>query len=318
MKKIFALAFAVFMIAALTVGAAATDFSASYAEAPIVIDAVKDDAYTCEPAIINVPDDVNVAEDAEKGATGKGWMAWDSTNLYVYIEVEDLNITPEDLVNDQWMSDSVEVYVNPSKLEGSLTSIYAGQFTFGPSWSEGVFAGGGIMYDCTIELEYAWEYTETGYNIEAAIPWGDSEFVPAENEFFPFCIGINDDANGDPSGREYHNFTGPNQGNTWQTADANWDALLLTGGSGVGGGSNDDPTDTEAPDETEGKVTITPPPATGDLVANDGNNKPSDTGVADGGLPVGAIIGIVAAVLVVVAVVVIIIVKKNGKKTDDK
>ncbi len=72
----------------------------------------------------------------------------------------------------------------------------------------------------------------------------------------------------------------------------------------------DEPIDTTEDPNDDTPVTLTPPKPV--VTTGSNNDTPAGTTASDdGGLPVGAIIGIVAGVLVVVAVVVIIIVKKK-------
>ncbi len=223
MKKIFASILATALVATLSVAASAADFTASSAlNNAITVDGVKDVAYVSAPAAINVAESAG----GEGGATGNAYMAWDNDYLYVFVEVADEAVTDPANVTSIWANDSIEVYLNLAGEEGAITDINAAQYTVGPSYT--AWAGGGLHRENNMDAsKYAWEYTDEGWNIEVAIAWGD-DYSAGEGEAFPFCIGINDDADDDASTREFHNFTGANQGSAWQTADANWDNLTLS------------------------------------------------------------------------------------------
>ena len=221
MKKILASALAVCMMAALSVAASAADYNASSAlNNEIVVDGVKDAAYVSAPAVMSV------AEATEGGATGDVYMAWDNDYLYVFADVTDEAVTAAADVTSIWANDSIEVYINLSGAEGNITDINAAQYTAGPSYT--AWAGGGLHRDNNMDAStFAYTYTDTGYTMEMAIAWGD-EYTPAEGASFPFCAGVNDDADADPATREFHNFTGAGQANAWSVADATWDSLTLT------------------------------------------------------------------------------------------
>lgn len=220
MKKYLVSALAIAMLASLSVSAA--EFSASNANNnAITLDGVKDVAY------VNDGFAINIAESTEGGATGTGYAAWDDDNLYLYVEVNDDTVTPAADVTSIYQNDSIEIYINLSGEEGDVTVINAAQYTIGPSFT--VWAGRGLHWDnySANDAKFAYTYTDFGYTLEVAIPWGDEYAVDAD-AVIPFCIGINDDADGDASTREYHNFTGANQGSAWSTADSNWDSLKMT------------------------------------------------------------------------------------------
>lgn len=219
MKKYLVSALAIAMLASLSVSAA--EFSASNANNnAITVDGVKDVAY------VNDGFAINVAEATEGGATGTGYAAWDDENLYLYVEVNDDTVTPAADVTSVYMNDSIEIYINLAGEDGAIADINAAQYTIGPSFT--TWAGGGLHRTNYMDAaEFAYTYTDFGYTLEVAIPWGDEYAVDAD-AVIPFCVGINDDADGDANTREYHNFTGANQGAAWSTADSNWDSLKMT------------------------------------------------------------------------------------------
>ncbi len=222
MKKLGSLALAALLVAALSVSASAASTS-SAAQGTATIDGKKDDIYACDPlTVAYVQDNTgNVA----KPATGKVWTAWDANNLYVYAEITDAKVTKPEDVTTQWANDSVEVYVNFSGEEGAIADINAGQITIGPGF-ESVQGGGLYQSEHAADIKYAWTYTDTGYTVEMALPFG--EFGAKVGATLGFSIGIDDDDDDDSTTREAHIFDGEGLDGAWQTADSAWGTLTLT------------------------------------------------------------------------------------------
>ena len=221
MKKFLTSALAIAMMAVMSLAASAIDFTASSAlNNDIVVDGEKDLAYVSAAIPVN-------AEAPAEAAVGNCYAAWDDDYLYLYLEVTDAAVEDAAAVTGIWSDDCAEFYINLSGMEGNITDINAAQYTYGPSFP--AFAGGGLHRDNNMaDCLSAYKYTDNGYNVEIAIAWGD-EYAPAEGEAFPFVVGINDEADGDPSTREYQTFTGGSaQVNAWQVADATWDSLKLS------------------------------------------------------------------------------------------
>lgn len=221
MKKLGSLALAALLVAALSVSASAASTS-SAAQGTATIDGKKDDIYACDPlTVATVQENNGVATPA----TGKVWTAWDANNLYVYAEVTDSKVTKPEDVTTQWANDSVEVYVNFSGEEGAINDINAGQITIGPGF-ESVQGGGLYKTEQEANIKYAFTYTDNGYTVEMALPFG--EFGAKVGATLGFSIGIDDDADDDSTTREAHIFDGEGLDNAWQTADSAWGTLTLT------------------------------------------------------------------------------------------
>ncbi len=222
MKKYLASALAIAMLASLSVAASAAEYSASNANNwGIELDGVKDAAYVNDGFTITVPE----VEGTEGGSTGTAWAAWDDDYLYVYVEVNDDTVTKAADVTSVYMNDSIEVYINLSGEEGAIADINAAQYTVGPSFTE--WAGGGLHRENNMaDAEFAYTYTDFGYTMELALPWG-ADYSVEEGASIGFVVGINDDADEDPLTREFHNFTNANQGSAWSTADSTWDNLTM-------------------------------------------------------------------------------------------
>ena len=221
MKKFGSFALAALLVAALSVSASAASTS-SAAKGTATIDGKKDNIYVCDPLIIDIEESTNAK--TTDGATGKAWMAYDESNLYVYIEVTDKVVTPKDKVTGDYQSDSPEVYVNFSGKEGKIADINAGQITWGPEF-KAVVGGGKYQAANKDKIKTAYEYTDYGYTVEMALPF--DSFEVKEGATLGFSIGINDDNNGDAK-REKHTFDGEKLGSAWSTADAAWGTLTLT------------------------------------------------------------------------------------------
>lgn len=217
MKKLFALCMTVLLVAALTLSASAVNqFTAS--SGTCVVDGEKDLAYVSAPIVSNY----DIADGAALGTT---WAAWDDDYLYLYTEVRDEVLTAD--VTGIWSNDCVEYYINLSGEYGAIADINAAQYTIGPNFTD--WAGGGLHRENNKDnAPFAFTITDYGYTIEVAIPWGD-EYSAKEGAVIDFCVGINDDADGDGSTREFQTFTGADQSMEWSEADANMDKLTLSG-----------------------------------------------------------------------------------------
>ncbi len=219
MKKLFALTMATILLVGLAVSASAVNqFTAS--SGTCVVDGVKDLAYVSGPIVSNY--------DIEDGAAlGTTWAAWDDEYLYLYTEVVDSAVTPEADVTSIWSNDCVEYYINLSGEYGAITDINAAQYTVGPHFT--AWAGGGMHRENNMaDAPFAFTVTDYGYTVEVAIPWG-SDYTAKEGAVIDFCVGVNDDADGDASTREFQTFTGPDQTAEWSAADENMDKLTLSG-----------------------------------------------------------------------------------------
>jgi hypothetical protein len=223
MKKFGSLALAALIVTALSVPATAASTYEAAAGTP-TIDGKKDNVYAAKGIAINLTEKEGTV--ATTGATGTAYTAWDNDYLYVFVEVTDAAVTAKDKVTSIWANDSVEIYINLEGKEGNIADINAAQYTYGPSFTK--FAGGGKHNtENNANAKSAFTYTDKGYTIEVAIPWGKN-YTPKADAVIPFALGINDDADADPATRENHVFSGKNLGSAWQTADSNWDNLKLT------------------------------------------------------------------------------------------
>lgn len=222
MKKFGSFALVALLVAALGASASAAN-SYSAAKGTATVDGKKDDIYVCDAVTIDVAE--STGKTATDGATGKAWLAYDENNLYVYVEVTDSTVTDKSKVTSIYQNDSIEVYVNFSGKEDAIANINAAQLTYGPSFTT-IAGGGKYQSENKDDVKTAFTYTDDGYTIEMAIPFVD--FDAEEGATFTFGVGINDDADGDASTREYHNFDAANMGSAWSKADSNWATVTLS------------------------------------------------------------------------------------------
>ncbi len=218
MKKLLALGMTALLVAGMAVSVSAVNsFTAS--AGTCVVDGEKDLAYVSAPIVSNY-------EIADGAALGTTWAAWDDDYLYLYTEVQDGAVTPAADVTSIWSNDCVEYYINLSGEYGAITDINAAQYTMGPNFT--AWAGGGMHRDNNMDnAPFAFTLTDYGYTVEVAIPWG-SDYTAEEGAAIDFCVGINDDSDGDGSTREFQTFTGADQGNEWSAADEAMDKLTLS------------------------------------------------------------------------------------------
>ena len=222
MKKFGSLALAALLVTALSVSASAATYEA--ASGSPVVDGKKDNAYACAGIDVNLLEgDGSVAT---AGATGVAYYAWDNDYFYVFVDVTDPAVTDPSKVTSIWANDSIELYINLEGKDGAIADINAAQYTFGPSYTE--FAGGGKhRTDNVDKAKSAYTYTDNGWTVELAIPWG-SAYTPKVGATITGDVGINDDSDADPSSREQHVFSAAGLGSAWQTADSNWSTIKLT------------------------------------------------------------------------------------------
>lgn len=222
MKKITSLTLAALIVTALGVGASASSTFEAASGTP-VIDGKKDAAYACAGATINL---LNDGSTVTSGATGEAYFAWDKDYFYVFVDVTDPAVTKASDVTSIWQNDCIEFYINLEGADGAIADINAAQYTYGPSFT--TFVGGGKHRENNVDnAKSAYTYTDKGWTVEIAIPWG-SDYKPKAGATITGAVAINDDNNDDPSTRELQVFTGANQNSAYKTADSNWDNIKLT------------------------------------------------------------------------------------------
>lgn len=173
MKKLITLFLAVMLIASLGIAASADDFQGQgvIKMGTAVVDAQLDPAYTGSLHFTGLGTGEN-GYDQPWGYTAEAsiYLMYDSTYLYIFAEVIDDDVFTKGPVfcmgNNPFANDCIEFRMNFKGTDGDdnhkVTIDAYGYRAFGLDKSLAV-----IDYD---SLEYATEITDTGYNVEVAIP----------------------------------------------------------------------------------------------------------------------------------------------------
>lgn len=130
-----------------------------------------------------------------KPVNGDFRLAWDDTNLYLFIQVKDPTPMQNDATGDGlWQADSVEMFIGPENLNAGgalqfsdrqvLLSAHKG--ADGYRW---YFNNSPKQYPVKMEVV---PNGNSGYALEAAIPFEGLGFKPQENQEILFDIGLND------------------------------------------------------------------------------------------------------------------------------
>lgn len=129
------------------------------------------------------------------------YVGYDDTNLYIGVEVQDqsvvCNIAPDD-IRGHWRSDSVEITIDPSGDSSNTSSTFkTGIF---PCTTEGFTAAAerdadanqGPIEQTAPGMTVASTQTDTGYTVEASIPWADMPAQPAPGDSLRFNVIVYD------------------------------------------------------------------------------------------------------------------------------
>lgn len=179
----------------------------------ITVDGQREAAYGTEATVIIDKIVLTENNDGPK-SSGKAWIVWDDTNLYIYVEVKDENVSATQ-IGDAWQNDSVEVWLNTCRSLPTSTTIWGTDRDgmtgnrVDSSWcGEGGFRVLANGIGDASGQEWLWDDNKSsvdkfdsrsvlidgGYAVEYKIFWGS--FVNVENkvgEVIDFIININDD-----------------------------------------------------------------------------------------------------------------------------
>ena len=131
-------------------------------------------------------------------------MTWDSSNLYLFIDIMDDNLNTSS--GNAYENDGIELYFDGDNSKNSQDVGYDANdqhWTYVYGKTDGSIAPHGA---------HAWKRTETGYILEASIPVSDLNFNLEEGLFIGFELQINDNDNGS---RQHI-------GKWWEETDNSW------------------------------------------------------------------------------------------------
>ncbi len=185
----------------------------SNAETPPVIDGAVDAIWIGEEVSTFEAGNVLVGtgiEDADLSGTIK--VLWDETNVYLLAEVTDdsgQNDSP-----NTYEDDNVEVYFDIDNSKSSPYDANDVQYSFG--WNDGTTVGALPATRSVTGITYTILDTESGYTVEARIPWTTLQGTPEDGKEIGFDFMINDDDNG--AGRDGKRSWNATADQAWQDA----------------------------------------------------------------------------------------------------
>lgn len=145
---------------------------------PDSIDAKAEQAWDSVPFI-----KAERAAHGDHGASAQFKLMWDEKNLYLYAEVDDT--TPDAAAEEPYQRDSVEIFMNEDGTKPDSYSDGDGQYRVDLN-NEHSFGSGGSEDGFITSVEK----TDTGYNVEAAIPFRVIE--PSSGAAIGFDFQVND------------------------------------------------------------------------------------------------------------------------------
>ncbi|MDD5707644.1 MAG: sugar-binding protein, partial [Kiritimatiellae bacterium] len=172
-------------------------FAVSVASAPAIDGALTDWSDAC-PFVGNREEQLYKYQNQNRWLgpeefSGRLWMRWDTTNLYLAAKIRDRNFNPAPTLQELWASDAIEMAFD---LTGSLnkaakvTQIALGQTRDGRARVYRYAPAAKELNDAVIAVRR--DGLDT--HIEAAIPWLDlsPDFVPASGATISAVFGFND------------------------------------------------------------------------------------------------------------------------------
>ena len=263
MKKLLALAIVFAMMFALAIPAAALEITVPNASP--VIDGVRDEGLYAGPFSIANKMHGNGEPEPANTASGNCWIAWDSSALYVYVEVYDT--TPNFEGENEHSRDSAEFFVDwrnakgaglgapiddfgsiegigteegypfqqirlPSTTDGDFGDISGANWT-GEGWGEVVWGNGDGAFD-----HFEWVITAINGNIANGYSYEIKAYAPdgitlSEGMKMPFDFQINDNAEGEGRTGMTWMTQYKGNGNQWGTPQGCGVMLTLGGAPAV-------------------------------------------------------------------------------------
>jgi len=163
-------------------------------------------------------------------------LAWDTTNLYIGVEVIDDILVQTQTGNQIFRGDSVDMQIDTNRTGdfGPQLSPDDFQFTFSPgdfvTLPPSAFRSQGSMDGRILDapggnhVVIAGQRTALGYNIEAAIPWSDMNLAPSEGLILGLALNANDN---DTPGTAVQEVMKSHVATRTLTDPTGWGTLLL-------------------------------------------------------------------------------------------
>ncbi|MCL2773332.1 MAG: hypothetical protein FWD71_08265 [Oscillospiraceae bacterium] len=179
-KTISILIVAILIFSILTVPALAYNANKSFGDVPkssdaITVDGVKDAIYDQG---LQIPLDIdNQYSEGPTATRGNAWLLWQDGFLYVFVSVTDSYIMAQDAdteSNSPWMTDSVEVFLDPDNNSEDTNSAQFRIDAYGYRSFENRFDGtnsyGGDATTANGVYDGAAKMTANGYDVEFKLP----------------------------------------------------------------------------------------------------------------------------------------------------
>lgn len=227
------------------------------------VDGELDEAYKASSKIdLNVVQKDSADAEAKAKATGAAYTLWDDSNLYVYVEVKDPNISAYDgNGSDSWQLDSFDLFVCPT---GNFTdaSLDADWARNSDDQSARFMASENLVLEPTAGIKpekAAYKKIDGGYAYEIVIENADGFKTGAA---LGIEVGINDT---EGNGRTRVAVVASNEnGNALWHKESLWNTLTLKDAPAPAAETTTDTTTTDTT-KTETTKTETSNPKTGDV-----------------------------------------------------
>ncbi len=198
--------------------------------APIVIDGVKDGVWVTAPTypIANAV----AGAGSNTGCSGSWQALWDSTNLYVFVDVNDETLNRDSSGN--WNDDSVEVFVDIHNDKATSYVAGADDYQYRFNWERDKPGSVGADHGDVTGIDFRVVTTANGYAVEAAMPWTllfQDKGGPSIGDFMGFEVQINDDDNGGDRDNQLDWFSTGN--NAWSNPSTIGTVTLAPGNAPI-------------------------------------------------------------------------------------
>ncbi|GCE13499.1 sugar-binding protein [Tengunoibacter tsumagoiensis] len=170
---------------------------------------------------------LNNAIGSPSGFSASYQSAWDSTNLYYLVKVNDATFSSH--------NDMVEVYIDPTNDRGSTYDGLDMQYQFASNSSTVLQWSGGTQGSNTTGITFANATVSGGYQVEIKIPWTTLHTTPSAGKVISMDLDVQQDT------------TSKNKLFWCSTIDNDWTNPSLFGAGTLQSGGSSTPTPTPTP-----------------------------------------------------------------------